>query len=373
MGSSDRSFVFVSRDGVGAVKTQKVLARLRLLSDTVAMKRSQILVVAAVLVIVAVVVLALKLRTTMRCAGFAGPGVTVAELPPALSDDGVVRFSHFNLRNYPLDERPPADDLGFSRRTNICDLEDVLSGLDADVMGFVEVCDTRRFPPILRRAGGDRPMRILFSQDGGRGGQHLGVAWNGDAFELVEGPMEIHEVVVKQGLRPALAVRLRSKRDPSFDFTVVEVHLDSGRDDLNHRLEQNAIIAEWVRAWVERTGDPDVVLLGDFNTMGGSEIGPTEELGLVDEILFAAGLGRLGNETGCSQYWEGPGERDGIFRPSLLDHVFLSGLQATGLARSWLHCERLQCGELVSRIGEEDGTFFDVSDHCPVTFEVAIN
>jgi endonuclease/exonuclease/phosphatase family metal-dependent hydrolase len=137
-------------------------------------------------------------------------------------------------------------------------------------------------------------------------------------------------------------------------------------------LKQNAIIGEWVRAWVERTGDPDVILRGDFNTMGGREIGPTEELGLADELLFAANLRRLPNETGCSQYWDGPGERDGIFRPSLLDHVFLGGLKATAPARSWLHCERLQCGELVSRIGQEDGTFFDVSDHCPVTFEVEL-
>jgi len=331
------------------------------------------LVLAAVVLIVAIAVFALKLRTTMRCAGFAGPGVSVSELPPAVSDEGVVRVAHFNLRNYPLDERPPSEDLGFSRRTNICDLEDVLSGLGADVMGFVEVCDTRRFPPILRRAGGDRPMKILFSQDGGRGGQHLAVAWNGDAFELVDGPMEIHEVVVKEGLRPALAVRLRSTRDPSFDFTVVEAHLDSGREDLDHRLEQNAIIAEWIRAWVESTGDPDVILMGDFNTMGGRRIGPREEIELVDERLFAAGLDRLHNDTGCSQYWEGPGPRDGIFTSSLLDRVFLGGLEATGHARSWLHCERLQCGDLISRIGQEDATFFDVSDHCPVTFEVAIH
>jgi hypothetical protein len=36
----------------------------------------------------------------------------------------------------------------------------------------------------------------------------------------------------------------------------------------------------------------------------------------------------------------------------------------------WLHCARWQCEELVSRAGEEDGTFFDVSDHCPLTFEI---
>jgi endonuclease/exonuclease/phosphatase family metal-dependent hydrolase len=240
-------------------------------------------------------------------------------------------------------------------------------------MGFVEVCDTRRFPPILRRAGGDRPMKILFSQAGGRAGQHLAIAWNGDAFELVEGPVEIAEIAVKPGLRPGLAVRLRSTTRPTFDFTVVELHLDAGRDDLEHRLEQMEIAAQWIAAWVETTGDPDVVLLGDLNTVGGSNLGVGGELHLMDAAMEGVGLHRLENATGCSQYWEGPGGRDGVFTSSLLDHVYLRGLVAVAPARSWLHCERFQCGDLVSRTGEEDGTFFDVSDHCPVTLEVALN
>jgi len=337
------------------------------------MRQSKILVVAAVLVIVGIVVYALHLRQRMRCAGFSGPEVTAAELPVEPPDAGLVRIAHFNLRNFPLDERPPSDDLGYSRRTNICDLETVLSGLEADVMGFVEVCDTRRFPPILKRAGGERPMKILFSQDGGRAGQHLAVAWNADSFELVEGPMEIAEVAVKPGLRPGLAVRLRSKDQPAFDFTVVELHLDAGRDDLRHRLDQLENTAKWIREWVETSGDPDVVVLGDLNTVGGRDLGLSGELHLMDAIMENAGLNRLENATGCTQYWSGRDRDDGVFEPSLLDHVFLRNLKATGAARSWLHCERLQCGELISRIGDEDGTFFDVSDHCPVTFEVIVN
>jgi hypothetical protein len=334
------------------------------------MKRSKLIVAIMTVAVIGVVALALHLRVTLRCAGFAGSGVTAADLPPGIPAPGEVRIAHFNLRNFPLDERPQSADLGFSRRTNICDLEDVLAGLDAQVMGFVEVCDTRRFPPILRQAGGDRPMRILFSHGGGSGGQHLAVAWDGDAFELVEGPIEIDAVVVKPGLRPALAVRLRSKLDPKMDFTVVEVHLDSGRDDLQHRLDQVRLLAGWLKEWFDRTGDPDLILQGDFNTMGGRRVSAEEELEQVDAILAEVGLDRLDNATGCSQYWDGSGGADGVFTASLLDHVYLSGLAASGPARSWLHCERLQCGDLVSRPGQEDGTFFDVSDHCPVTFEV---
>ena len=337
---------------------------------TAGMKRSKLFVAIVVVVVLGVAALAVNLRESMRCVGFAGPGVTAADLPAGPPPAGTLRFAHFNLRNFPLDERPQTAGLGFSRRTNICDLEDVLAGLEAQVLGFVEVCDTRRFPPILRRAGGGRPMRILFSQGGGQGGQHLAVAWDGDAFELVEGPIEIREIVVKPGLRPALAVRLRSKTAPELDFTVVEVHLDSGIDDLKNRLDQVRLLAGWIEGWVEESGDPDLVVQGDFNTMGGRDVSPVEELRRIDEILAEAGLERLVNATGCTQYWEGPGAADGIHRASLLDLVYLGGLGAAAPARSWLHCVRLKCGELISRPGEEDGTFFDVSDHCPVTFEV---
>jgi hypothetical protein len=333
------------------------------------MGRSKLLVAVSIVAVLGVVAAAVSLRLKMRCAGFAGPGVTAAELPPATAP-GTLRVAHFNLRNYPLDERPGSDDRGFSRRTNICDVEDVLAGLGAQVMGFVEVCDTRRFPPILRRAAGGRPMRVLFSRDGGRSGQHLAVAWDGEAFELVEGPIEITELVVKPGLRPGLAVRLRSKLDPSLDFTVIEVHLDAGRGDLEHRLRQVRLLGAWVDGWVTAVSDPDFVLLGDFNTVGGDGIGAAEELGRIDAVLAESSLQRIVNATGCSQYWQGAGEPDGLFHASLLDHVYLRGLEAAGPARSWLHCQRLRCGELVSRPGEEDGTFFDVSDHCPVTFEL---
>ena len=77
--------------------------------------------------------------------------------------------------------------------------------------------------------------------------------------------------------------------------------------------------------------------------------------------------------TGCSQYWEGPGERDGVQLPSALDHVWVRGLDRLGPSRrvhAWLHCERMQCQEMVSWAGAEDATFWDVSDHCPITVDV---
>ena len=124
---------------------------------------------------------------------------------------------------------------------------------------------------------------------------------------------------------------------------------------------------------MDDVGDPDVVLLGDFNSTGSPRGGLEGELQSMDAILGEAGLRRLPNERGCSSYWEGGGDRDGVQQSSLLDQVFLRGFFAGEPvlpSQAWLHCARFECADLVSQAGAEDGTFWDVSDHCPLTFEI---
>ena len=336
---------------------------------------SKALVVAVVAVIVLTAVLAVLLRGRLRCAGFAGPTVTAAELPPAAAESGRLRIASWNLRNFPLDERPQAADLGYSRRTNICDLEAALGGLEADLMGLQEVNDTRRFPPILRRAVGERVMGVRFSKGGGRFGQHLAIAWDTSTLELAGEPLDIDETVFEPGMRPAFAASFRSLENPGLDFSFVVVHHESGREGFADRRRQNRALADWVAEHTAATGDSDVIVLGDFNTAGSPHGGLPGELQSLDALLGRAGLDRLENGDGCSAYWEGGGDRDGVQVPSLLDHVFVS-VSLSGAVKSpvqpWLHCARHECRELVSQPGAEDGTFWDVSDHCPLTFELGL-
>ena len=187
--------------------------------------------------------------------------------------------------------------------------------------------------------------------------------------------MEIAGVALEEGMRPALAAYLRSRSADGIDFTLVVVHLQSGREGFADRRRQNRALAAWVNDWVREIGDPDVIVLGDFNTAGSPRGGLAGDLQSADAILGRAGLRRLENETGCSQYWEGRGDRDGVQVPSLLDHVFFGGFGVDAVAgplQAWLHCARRECSELISRVGAEDGTFWDVSDHCPLTFELRV-
>ena len=335
--------------------------------------RSKVLVISVVIAILAIATVSIVLRDQLRCAGFAGPGVVPAELPAGPPAEEDLRVVAWNVRNFPLDERPQDPDLGYSRRTNICDLETVLGGLDADILGLQEVNDTKRFPPILRRACGERKMAVRFSTGGGRHGQHLAIAWDDSALELIREPVDLATMAFEPGMRPGFAAYLRSRRPGGIDFTIVVVHNEAGPRAFGDRRRQNRALVEWITRWVEETGDPDVVLLGDFNTTGSPRRGFEGELQSLDAILGRAGLRRLVNETGCSSYWEGDGEGDGVQQASLIDHVFLGGIisdSVTDPVRAWLHCARWQCSDLVSRPGEEDGTFWDVSDHCPLTFEI---
>lgn len=330
-----------------------------------------IVLLTVIILIVAAIFLVPKLRSP--CRGFAGPGVTAADLPPAPPKNGNLRITTWNVRNFPGEERPQYPDLGFSRRTNTCDLEAVLKGLATDVLGVEEIRKTGPFERLLRETDSGRRYRMVFTVGGGRWGQHVGVGWDRNRLSLVEGPVEIKSVALNDTLRPALAVYLRSTRKDGVDFSVVQVHLRAGPRGYEQRLEQYRRLARWLPSWIALVGDVDVIVQGDFNTTGPRGGGVAAELIAADRILGKAGFRRLDNASGCSEYWEGPGPRDGVQQPALLDQVYLAGFQeldqSVGL-KAWLHCARFGCQPFVSRPGREDGTFWDVSDHCPLTFEI---
>jgi len=214
-------------------------------------KGSKSFVIAVVIAILGIAIAAVVLRDQLRCAGFPGPAVSPDELPGEPPGEGGLRIASWNVRNFPLDERPQEDDLGYSRRTNICDFETAFGGLDADLYGLQEVNDIRRFQPILRRACGERSMDVRYSSSGGRHGQHLAIAWDNTKLELVGEPMEVQELVFEPGMRPAFAGYFRSLRAGGVDFTLVVVHLESGPKNFADRRRQNRALASWIEARID--------------------------------------------------------------------------------------------------------------------------
>jgi hypothetical protein len=90
---------------------------------------------------------------------------------------------------------------------------------------------------------------------------------------------------------------------------------------------------------------------------------------MIDALLARVGLRRIESRAACTRYAESGGALVG----EQVDMVWVRGLEELDVVvplESWLHCARARCGELTVAAGQRDGTFWDVSDHCPLTLEL---
>lgn len=203
------------------------------------------------------------------------------------------------------------------------------------------------------------------------GRQHVGLLWN-EARVSVEAIRTIAEVnplrdACASQLRPGLNAYLRPERGS--DLHLLIVHLDSGvhRRDRDNRLESIERLGRVLPAILERPADRDVLVLGDFNTMGCSQCEPRQdaraELEQVQAELStrAVGLERVAPDHDCTEYYR----RNAI----ALDHVFSSrSLDATSQPQTTVHgpCAELACGPLRGFEAYEAS----ISDHCPLVVEL---
>lgn len=123
----------------------------------------------------------------------------------------------------------------------------------------------------LRRALARRGYRLATGTSGGA--QRLAIAYDTAAVELLEPARELEvrdafdfgEDCRRDGLRRPLAARLRAG---DFDFWVVGVHLKSKRDGEcadRMRAEQARDLVAAIDELSRLSGEPDVILAGDFN------------------------------------------------------------------------------------------------------------
>jgi endonuclease/exonuclease/phosphatase family metal-dependent hydrolase len=211
--------------------------------------------------------------------------------------------------------------------------------------------------------------------------QHVGFVYDTSrasarAFRTLE-RVNAYGEACKNQLRPALSGHFEFSN--GFDAHVVVVHLKSGtkRHELELRRTAMAALGEELVLLREASGDSDVILLGDFNTMGCAHCSPkiadAAELAVLDAEL--AGLGvplrrvsqgqsQRGPNAGCSHYYRG--------RAGLLDHIALSLslAQASLAARSWSEglCGVRACGALPK--AARPAAYERLSDHCPVVVEI---
>ncbi|HSI03254.1 MAG TPA: endonuclease/exonuclease/phosphatase family protein [Myxococcota bacterium] len=207
--------------------------------------------------------------------------------------------------------------------------------------------------------------------------QHLAMLYRSDRVAVTDIATrgEIDPTVVKKAqascpgrLRPALTGYVRSLRG-GLDFHLATVHLDSGKEerDQNNRREAWRRIETLTHSMQTARADDDVIVLGDFNTMGCRGCGiPTAAAELAAMIDALRGLSfpyRIASlQLGCSEYYNEHG--------TLLDHVLIAAtmqeaddapVRVSGIC-SALACKKLDAAHVA--------VMAELSDHCPVVVDV---
>jgi predicted extracellular nuclease len=150
------------------------------------------------------------------------------------------------------------------------------------------------------------------------------------------------------------------------DFHLVSVHFDSGKTsrDYDHRRQAAQRIGQIA---IGNTPvlqlDRDVLVLGDYNTMGRQDpppISAPEELAVFDREL-APGFRRLPMTPACTEYHDG--------KAGALDHVVSStGMrEVAATARVTGYCAVAGCATIA---GAMPAAAERLSDHCPVIVEI---
>ncbi len=167
------------------------------------------------------------------------------------------------------------------------------------------------------------------------------------------------------GLRPGQYAWVQAREPNGVDFHLIGLHLKSGPtvfavEDRHHALNR---IDEAIDPLLAR--DRDVIILGDFNTMGAgdwqsrdSELKnlrrkvAKEKPGFVDLTLHPQ----------CSHYFRGRGGwLDHVLVPQEMQEVTVTTVQVTGYC-AVAGCERIR--------GNYPLAYRQLSDHCPVVLEI---
>jgi len=158
---------------------------------------------------------------------------------------------------------------------------------------------------------------------------------------------------------------VKSRHQPGADFHLIALHLKSGPTVFAVEDRQKALnkIDKTVSPFLRK--DQDVVILGDFNTMGaGDNSSRKSELKYVRRMVSKEmpGFQDLPLTPQCSHYFRG--------RPGWLDHVLVNhGMEEihSRSARVTGYCAVTECERIQ---GDYPLAYERLSDHCPVVIEI---
>ena len=286
---------------------------------------------------------------------------------------GVARVGAWNLHWFP-DGRPGDATPGYG--ADLAWLACAIAWMKLDVLAVEEI----KRPP-RGQAGLDELTHRLDALTGGdwqsllddcphASGQHVGML-----YDEKRATLRSHAIVAalnplgepcRDQLRPGLAGYFGFPG--GLDLSVVAAHLKSGTDErgLDDRARSFAAFGRAAAGESARTGDRDVLFIGDLNTMGCDtcvpEITPAAELAREDAVFAAARtLSRVSTEPACSHHYGG--------RSVLLDWAVKADLDELPSGRHITvsgPCGDLGCDALGSDLPAQRY----LSDHCPIWLDL---
>lgn len=231
---------------------------------------------------------------------------------------------------------------------------------DSDLIVFEEIVDTSRIKNIL-----PANWECLSYVAPYEGHQHV-VICHSDRFKFVREPSDDNDLIdevagAKGSLRPAVTAIVTDKEGKQL-FRLVGVHLKASPEYSKTRLEQAAIIADYLKKVDSKL---PVVIAGDFNTYFSPLNKETEND--KDLILKAFNQNQLNlrlinNDlfTFRSSYGQGQ-----------FDHFFVSdSMKATKPVKIFEMCN----AESTTGDGLLNLAYYNehISDHCPVSAEITL-
>ncbi|ELS03441.1 putative extracellular nuclease [Xenococcus sp. PCC 7305] len=288
------------------------------------------------------------------------------------SDSNTLRLASWNIRWFP-DGVPGSNPNSNNLKTNLDWLSCTIAWMDIDALAIQEIKTTNnaenawdKVTQKLNEYTGD-DWGVILNSCGSSTSQHVGFLYNKDKLKA-SGNKEVWQYngradnannACKDNLRPGYLAYFEAEN--GFDFYAVSVHSDSGRENKDLTTRQTAVerIDDVTSGLADI--DKDIVILGDFNTMGidGGISAKQEIKELKDKVANETpGFNLLSVQPSCTHYFRK--------NPGLLDHILVSQDTSeliTSSASVQGYCAINRCNSISGALPQ---AAISLSDHCPI-------
>ena len=289
-----------------------------------------------------------------------------------------LRIATWNIRWFPLGSAPDRPQKS-AEPTDIDWLICALQWMQVDIVAIQESLATQEATQAWKRITSQLTTQTgqtwrWYQQPCGRpDNHHIGFLWNDTRVALSDFD-SLWQFNVKarsaanpcaSDLRPGQYAYVQSRKNKGVDFHLIALHLKSGPTIFAVEKRQKAVnrIDQTVKTLLD--SDRDVVILGDFNTMGaGDWHSQKSEIKYVRRMVRKEkpGFEDLPLKPQCSHYFRGRGGwLDHLLVAKEMQEVTVTTVTVTGYC-AIADCQRIK--------GDYPPAYRQLSDHCPVVLEI---